>query len=99
MNNIEKFYNNLKKEKETIIKQKWFHFNNEAYFVIITEQEKKEYINIYILNDKYKIDLFNCLYMQDEYIYKENYKKDRELEKVAFDFYLWDKYGNEEEEE
>lgn len=99
MSDIEKFYNNLKKEKETIINQKWINFNNEAYFVIITEQEKKDYINIYILNDKYKIDLLNCLYMQDEYMYKENYKKDREIEKVAFNFYLWDKYGNEEDEE
>ena len=99
MNNIENFYNNLKKEKETILKQKWFNFNNEEYLVIITEQEKKDYINIYILNDKYKIDLLNCLYLQDEYIYKENYKKDRKIEKVAFDFYLWDKYGNEENEE
>lgn len=47
MNNIEKFYNNLKKEKETIINQKWFDFNNEAYFVIITEQEKR-IISIFI---------------------------------------------------
>lgn len=97
MNNIEKFYNNLKKEKETIINQKWFNFNNEAYFVIITEQEKKDYINIYILNDKYQIDNINCLYQQDEYQYKNEYKKDRKLEEVAFYFYLWDKYGDDEE--
>lgn len=98
MVDIEKFYNVLKEEKEEIISQKWCEFDNEEYWVVVTEQQTKNYINIYILNNKYQIDRLNCLYQQDEYEYKDEYKKDRKLEEVAFYFYLWDKYGDEEEE-
>lgn len=98
MVDIEKFYNILKEEKEEIISEKWCNFDNEEYLIIVTEQQKKDYINIYVLNYKYRIDNINCLYQQDEYQYKDEYKKDKKLEEVAFYFYLWDKYGDEEEE-
>ena len=87
----------LEDEGIDILNHEVFNYNGNEYLVVAGIE--KDYINIYVANEKYKIGTLDCLDNQIDNTpqKREKFMNKKELEKVAIRFYLWDKYSINDE--
>ena len=80
-----------------ILNHEVFNYNGNEYLVVAGIE--KDYINIYVATEKYKIGTLDCLDNQIDNTpqKREKFMNKKELEKVAIRFYLWDKYSINDE--
>lgn len=92
---MEEIFDKLQQNNSKVLTYEYFNYNNENYLTILAEEGK--YLSIYIVNNKYQINLLNNLYMQIENtIENKLHFGIKELEKITIQYYLWDKYSTNE---
>ena len=97
-------YSVISVKNEPIIKRDIFKLGYKEIEVIITENPKDSYgelyYNVYVLDDEYKRTSLNCLKEQIPREEDRNYDfKPYDLEIHAIEHYLWAKYGNPSKDE
>lgn len=83
------------KYNKKVLADKTINYNNDYYEILVLDD--KDYYNIHILNEKYKDEELNTLYLQEpkDCINIEKVTSPIYMEKLTLQFALWDKFGKD----
>lgn len=71
------------------------YIDNESLSVVVTLDSSKEYYNVYVITEKYKIDPLNCLKLQvpvESVKDPENYFDTSYMVERLMEYIIWDRF-------